>query len=63
MIQQQVFECPSLGGLHLGGIGDDDSAIFDGSLAAGDDLGNHGDGSIRLFVANFHQAHTATGDN
>ncbi len=63
MVEQQVFERLGLRGLHLVAVGDDDRAVLDRRLAAGDELGTHGDRAVGLFLARLDQAHAATGDH
>ena len=63
MVEQQVFERLGLGRLHLFAVGDDNHAVLDRRLAAGDELGHHRDRAVGLFLARLDQAHAATGDD
>src|SRR5262245_49216103 len=62
VVEEQGFERLGLCGLGLRRVGDDDGAILDRSLAAGDDLRLHG-GLAVLHLADFDEAHAATGDD
>ena len=64
MIEQQIpSSVCAWASLALLAVGDDDGAVLGRRLAAGHDLGLHGDGAVGLAFADLDQAHPATGDD
>ena len=50
-------------GLGFVAVGDADGAVLGGRLAGGHDARLHGDGAVRLLLADLDQAHPAAGDH
>ena len=61
MVQQQIFQRRLLCGPHFFAVGDDHHPVLDRRLAARQQLALHRHRTVRLAVADFHQAHAATG--